>query len=1456
MSGTSRGTFGRVWAVALVLLVGACANQAPPQASISLVEARATSQASVVVVFSAPIDASTVTPAAFVITGPDSSQLAVLSAVAYDDGRRVALGTAPQQLVDYEIVVDGIGGIGVAATGSTSLSGRFAGSGESGPVVSHTTPLSNNTVLVTFVDAVTGSPFTMGDSALQPFNYSLTPPGADVIGAAFAPGYADGSRVILTTSPLSDLPYQVAVRGVMSAEGERLVDPAYASGLFQGIAQNDVRAPGVAVIFPTSVDEIAIRFTEPVVGGVTDPTKYLLVDAAGSQLPVVAVTPSAFGTEATIQTWPMVQGEEYELKQVAGATDKAGNPLALGNNARFTYTGHTGSGGDGVPPRVLGATSLANDEVIVTFSEPVFGAEDPKKYQIVDRASLEGIAAQSVLIVESVTVSANRRSAVLTTRAQSAILYALTVTGVTDADHNQLLPPDRDNPFHVTFMGTPGTGALEDRDGDGLSDAAEQAGWTVTVRNADGTTVSRKVSSDPDLADTDGDGLTDSEERAYLMDPRSADSDSDQLSDLWELNYVYSDPTGQDSDGDGLIDGLEWWSFRTSPNLEDTDGDQILDGDEIQLGNRNPRLADLPLPGIEIGQVDLQLDVRFSATSSTSSRELETRSVSSSLNQNERQATSNSDSNTQQFTISAGVDTQWKLGGTDGFGYKGSFKVETGYSGQWTSSFTRESARETQRAYNNSLETQAELEQGESVTREVQGAAMRLSLNLRSLGDIAFNISNIQVTAFIQDQRNPAILRPIGTLVPEHEPAGGYNLGPITPERGPLIFLSDQIFPALIEQLMRDPTGLVFKLANFDLVDEFGRNFAFTSQDVNDRTATIVIDYGAADSNGDGEGDITERLKVSTSAGRNPADVLADDGWILFDGDGRQVGITLKDALENVLGLHHYDEAVTGTSSLTPEEIQNSYSTIKVGDRLLLARVRGVSRDLTDPRRKWVVLDETGLIGDDAQDLLSIILYAGKGVTLAFVQDLDEDGLPAYIEEMLGCSDDLVDTDGDGLSDLQETYTGWQVNVRGRGGYIARSSCARTDSDLDGIPDFDEVNRVDNDGFAAPTDPKLPDTDGDGISDFDELNGITIDIIFDQVRTLTTDPLDPDSDGDTLRDGAERDLRTNPTVNDGDKVLDDDGDGLVNFFEDQVGWDVSYRGVSIGPLLQGSVITVGNVRSLRNDADSDNDGLTDLEEFERGTNPLVADTDGDGLSDAQDLAANADPLDADTDDDMRSDGAEVNTGLTISVQGMNDYVVFSDPLVADEDNDGWVDGTEALRGTDPKQIDTDGDGGGKNDRVEGETCVGTGASQVCRDPLAPDQKLIVRFTLDVNLDGDLDALGGTGDFSHTLKVERGNGTTLERTSQAFQSNNTTAVIWTAEFIRPLAEALTIDIVVWESDSVAGEGQTCRLDDRKNIGGIPGVVGSSQDYTTATVRDFVGDPLSECEYSMSVGFEAQ
>jgi large repetitive protein len=65
--------------------------------------------------------------------------------------------------------------------------------------------------------------------------------------------------------------------------------------------------------------------------------------------------------------------------------------------------------------------------------------------------------------------------------------------------------------------------------------------------------------------------------------------------------------------------------------------------------------------------------------------------------------------------------------------------------------------------------------------------------------------------------------------------------------------------------------------------------------------------------------------------------------------------------------------------------------------------------------------------------------------------------------------------------------------------------------------------------------------------------------------------------------------------------------------------------------------------------DQDQDGLTALQEFQRGTNLRVADSDGDGLSDGEEVAAGADgfvtnPLNADTDGDGLRDGLEVLAG--------------------------------------------------------------------------------------------------------------------------------------------------------------------------------------------------------------------
>ncbi len=119
--------------------------------------------------------------------------------------------------------------------------------------------------------------------------------------------------------------------------------------------------------------------------------------------------------------------------------------------------------------------------------------------------------------------------------------------------------------------------------------------------------------------------------------------------------------------------------------------------------------------------------------------------------------------------------------------------------------------------------------------------------------------------------------------------------------------------------------------------------------------------------------------------------------------------------------------------------------------------------------------------------------------------------------------------------------------------------------------------------------------------------------------------------------------------------------------------------------------------------DLDADGLTNIQEFQRGTLPRNPDTDGDGLNDGPELAGvgsrpATDPLKADTDGDGLNDGAESNTGTWVNATNTG-----TNPIKPDTDSDGLKDGVETNTGTytsvtntgtSPLLTDSDADGAG------------------------------------------------------------------------------------------------------------------------------------------------------------------
>lgn len=152
----------------------------------------------------------------------------------------------------------------------------------------------------------------------------------------------------------------------------------------------------------------------------------------------------------------------------------------------------------------------------------------------------------------------------------------------------------------------------------------------------------------------------------------------------------------------------------------------------------------------------------------------------------------------------------------------------------------------------------------------------------------------------------------------------------------------------------------------------------------------------------------------------------------------------------------------------------------------------------------------------------------------------------------------LTDEDHDGLNKDFEISIG--------------TSPTNSDSDGDGITDYDEINTYN-------TNPLNKDTDNDGLTDFDEIN------------IHNSDPKSIDTDGDDIFDGAEvNTYKTNPNSK------DSDNDGLGDNYE----------------------INAYKTNPANNDSDSDK--LYDKEEIQKyKTDPNNADTDGDGLSDGEEI---------------------------------------------------------------------------------------------------------------------------------------------------------------------------------------------------------------------------------------------
>ena len=1203
----------------------------------------------------------------------------------------------------------------------TSRPVTFTGSSITEPRVTSARALSRTQIVVVFSEPV-------GTSALQPSAYQINVAGSTATLAVngVAAFGSTGKEVLLTTAPQQAVQYVLTVGDVQTTSGV-YIDPTGITIQFAG----STVAPGPMLLSATSDGDTRVVLTFDVA---LDPTSATTLSnyTVGPNLSVTSATLQAGNTQVVLITSPQYQGEYSVVVNLKGAD---GSPV----NATFNSATFTG----GVPrdttrPRVVSAASTDNKHVVVQFSKPMAdNTTNTSNFVIVQTVIHPEVGALTITGAEFMA-GTDRKSVRLTTLSQAEVTYQVTVNNVTDAMGNPLA--DKTNvagvivdPTSATFPGNPpapGDFVNTDDPGDTLWDHEETRGWQITIKFADGNTQVRQVTSSPAAGDTDSDGLKDHEERALGTDPRDRDTDDDGIEDEAEFNVYYTDPTDQDGDGDGLYDGLETGFFLTSPLFDDTDGDQLKDGYEINV-NRNPKVADLPQPVLKVGEMRMGLDVRFIESNGTSTSQLDAKTAEATLVQSSSQEFSSSDSTSHEAgaTIAESAGQEFSFGYDNGFNAGASFSFnqssEVSNTNSWTSGFTAASSQATEQSHTASLTTEKQTATDSTVTREVAGASLHLAVTLESRGNIAFTARNLQVAALIQDPNDPKRLTPIGTLVPETGLETSFTLGPLVPPKGPIVFSSSNVYPQLVDELMKDPRGLVFRFANYDIVDEGGRNFAFTSQEVNDRTARIAIDYGGFDPDGDGRGADTEILRVATGIIGRVVDTNGDgtidaqDRKVVFAPDGKQVGITLRDAL-GAAGLKWYDEAANPSSTLSAADRQNSYSTMKSADGSFegIVRVRNRQLRLTSPE-SWEIVSRTGI--DRSLTLDERILYPGTQVTLQFMADLDRDRLPALTEAVHGCKETTLDTDADGLDDRFEVLIGWQVNTP-LGQQDVRSKCSKADSDGDGLGDIEEAPgmiKKDANGLVlideanaprrnstAPsgsieaaladpvTDPRSKDTDLDGLGDNFELTPYMNALTYGGTpATLQpTSPEHPDTDGDGLSDGVERKLGGNPRADDSERFTDSDGDGLTDAQE-------------VGDDNQNFVLDDAEMGWF----DHNGDGVIDPDEKKKGagwqinvTTALPRSLQGDRQAVCQNVCAPAgsgftywafsSKFDADSDDDGLTDFEEMklltDPGCRVVVnQKQNCAPNASD---RDTDNNGVRDG-----------LDTDIDGLSDFDEVRG-----------------------------------------------------------------------------------------------------------------------------------------------------------
>ncbi|MBD3669615.1 MAG: tandem-95 repeat protein [Gammaproteobacteria bacterium] len=533
-----------------------------------------------------------------------------------------------------------------------------------------------------------------------------------------------------------------------------------------------------------------------------------------------------------------------------------------------------------------------------------------------------------------------------------------------------------------------------------------------------------------------------------------------------------------DSDGDGLRDADEVNVHKTNPLLADTDGDGFSDFEEVvtfafdsSVNNFrfNPLIADTPKISMSISATPYAF-VQYYGTS-YKSFELE-RSVSSSSaitkEKSSKQVSGLSKAYElgRELTIAVqGTDINSQSGSGGAFiaaNYPQTFTTTSGHA----TLFSEESLNENQ-LYLKSL---SDWERDNVIADSV--GSIKFDREFTNNSNLSYKLNNITYRLY---SYNPSQNQPF-VEIGKHNTFVGSTLSPgqsssVTEEN---IFLQDI---ERVKRAFKDSKGFIVVPENYDITDQNGLTYNFSSTGILSKDVMFMIDYNGMD----GRKNIKEMIAVHGDPSQKLtllgalSNILKLDVTTAVNSSPTNSKLTSGDYITSIDGLA--DSYPTGSWVIIHGKQQ--------GNNTITTRV------YTSPSVKaaWDARG-TQTPGNlvDAFNSAAFELNGGDVVQLIYLRDEDSDGVTTATEYFYSSDPYSDDSDGDSLTDAEE-INGWQVSFT------------------------DDTNTTLTRHVVS--DPTIQDTDGDGLNDNLEAN------LFNADFSLRRDPSSKDTDGDTIPDDVD-----------------------------------------------------------------------------------------------------------------------------------------------------------------------------------------------------------------------------------------------------------------------------------------------------------------------------------------------